>query len=137
MRKALMLLCSLALLVVFAPPASAEDVYVSSHLTFSGPFSLPGITLPAGTYLFRFPSRDNAPGVIQVLSENRQIVYAMMMTIPTRRPEASGKHEITFKEARADAPLAIQAWFLPDRSIGYEFLYPKRSTKLVGMTAMR
>lgn len=77
MRQTFFALVSLALLtVVLVPPAQArlwgtwDD---RSYLTFSGPVSLPGVTLPADTYLFRFPSRRTTRSVIQVLSRDRTI----------------------------------------------------------------
>ena len=137
MRKALLIVSSVALLgLVLAPLASAQTWDDKSYLTFSGPVSIPGVTLPAGTYLFRFPSRQTAWSVVQVLSQDRKIVYAMVMTIPTTRFETSHDPEVTFKETRADAPLAIQALFQPHRSTGYEFLYPKASANPVGSVAM-
>lgn len=92
------------------------------HLTFSGPVAIPGVSLAAGTYVFRFPVQS-AANVIQVLSEDRSIIYAMFMTMPTMRDEATEQHEVLW-EARTDAPPAIKAWFLPDRTTGHELIYP-------------
>lgn len=121
MRKALLVLSLLTLFgVAFAPPANAAQV---TYLTFSGPVALPGVAMPAGEYIFMFP----APGVLQVLSRDRKIAYAMMFTIPKPRVETSKEHVVTFKETRKDAPLAIESWFRPNESTGYELLYPKQS----------
>ena len=98
-----------------------------SLLTFSGPVSLPSVTLPAGTYLFRFPSLNTSRDVIQVLSEDRKNVFAMVYTIPAYRQTASNEIEVVFKETRADLPRAIQAIFPPFERTGYEFVYPNES----------
>ena len=88
------------------------------YVTFSGPFAIPGVSLAAGTYVFRFPVHN----VIQVLSEDRSIVYAMFMTVPTTRGEATEQHEM-FWDAQTDAPPAIKAWFPPDKTTGHELIY--------------
>lgn len=130
--KRTLLISSLALLftALFVPTAQARlDQYTTSHLTFSGPFQLPGMTLPGGTYTFR----RVLPGVIQVQSKDHMTLYGTFMTIPTLRPlgERTQKQEVVFGEApQGEAPpLAVwfpfpePAWLALHRSVGYEFLY--------------
>jgi hypothetical protein len=122
MRRGVVILFLLTLFgVAFAVPASA--VVETTYLTFSGPVALHGVAMPAGEYIFRFP----APGVLQVLSKDRKIAYAMMFTIPKTRTEVSWEHVVTFKETRKDAPPAIETWFRPGESTGFELLYSKPS----------
>src|SRR5579872_3223677 len=117
MRKALLVLSTAALLaVVVAPPASAQawstrPIDKSMLLTFSGPVSLPTVTLPAGTYLFRFVDPMNSPGVIQVLSKDGTTPYAMLNTIPIVRTETDSNNSelVTFRETPANAPASIDA----------------------------
>jgi len=129
MRKALLILVAAVFIVVaFVPPASAQwstrPIDKSMHLTFSGPVSLPGVTLPAGTYLFRFADPVYAPGVLAVLSEDGKTPLAMMHTIPIVRTETESNNSeiVTFREAPLEAPAAIDAWFFdaPDTAIGWE-----------------
>lgn len=130
MRKALMIVVAAAFIVAaFAPPAGAQTwstrpIDKSMHLTFSGPVSLPGVTLPAGTYLFRFADPVYAPGVLAVLSEDGKTPLATMHTIPIVRTETESNNSeiVTFREAPLDAPAAIEAWFFdaPDTLIGSE-----------------
>ena len=119
MRKALLIVSLVTVFgVMIASSVSADDVTTgapvdrSTHLTFSGPVSLPHVTLPAGTYLFRFVDVNNSH-VVQVLSDDGKTSYAMFETIPIQRtPEAALDGEaVTFKEARADGPRPIDAWF--------------------------
>jgi hypothetical protein len=124
MRKFAIVLCSLAMLgMLAARTANAADL----NLTFSGPVALPDVTLPGGSYIFRFV----APHVVEVLSADRKTTYAVEITIPTNRIEASEKVEVTFKEARADVPAPLQGWFSPGEYIGQELVYPKPSPKPV------
>ena len=93
--------------------------------TFNTPVALPGVALGAGTYLF---SRITS-GTIQVSTANRERALAMVQTIPTVRATATKGHQIVFGEAAASgAPRPIKAWFLPEREIGQELIYPKWQT---------
>ena len=115
-------------LVVTATPKAGAP---SEHfLTFSGPVSVPGVTLPGGSYIFRFPVQGGK--VIQVLKADRSNAYAMFHTIPienVNRSLSSDAHEMTWTERRAGAPPAIKAWFLPGQTTGYEFIYPKETAR--------
>lgn len=94
----------------------------SDHfLAFSAPVEVPGVGLAPGAYIFRFI----APSVIQVLSENRSMVYAMFFVIPTWRSEVTNDYAVTLRRIRNDAPARIATLFPPDASTGYELTYPK------------
>ena len=131
MKHTLLALVALVLLTfIFASSAGAQSTTWDdrSYLTFNSPVSLPGVTLPAGTYLFRFPSRYTSRRVVQVLSRDGKIAYAMMSTMPIWRQRSPHDPEVTFKETRADAAPAIDALFQPHARVGYEFRYPKGQT---------
>jgi hypothetical protein len=96
-------------------------------LNFSGPVGIPGVTLAAGTYLFRFPV-DGAK-VIQVLKPDRSNVYAMIQTIPVqdvKRGLSSDAQVVMWNDRQAGAPPAIKEWYLPGQMTGYEFIYAKK-----------
>jgi hypothetical protein len=129
MRRALLILSAAALLaVVIAPPASAQfslrPIDKSTLLTFSGPVSLPDVTLPAGTYLFKFVDPINASGVLTVMSQDGKNAYAMMHTIPIVRTETESNHSeiVTFRETLVGEPAKIDAWFFnaEDTPVGYQ-----------------
>ena len=48
----------------------------------------------------------------------------MFISIPNQRMTPSDKPVVMFKEAAAGAPPAVQAWFYPGETFGYEFAYP-------------
>ena len=131
MRKALMILSFATLLgVLFASAVSAQDLLTmkpvdkATRLTFSGPVSLPGVTLPAGTYVFRFVD-VNVSNVLEVLSEDGKTAYAMINTIPIERSaeEAKKGEIVTFnKETPAGASPKVDAWFF-DENLGCELIY--------------
>jgi hypothetical protein len=100
------------------PRSSSEHM-----LTFSGPFGLPGKSLPAGTYLFKVQSSRT----FQVLSADQSIAYAWLQAVPITRDRASDKYEAWFGEPSRDrAPRRLTAWFLPNETTGYEILYLDR-----------
>jgi hypothetical protein len=101
-----------------AGPATAADL----RMTFSRPVALPGVTLPGGSYVFRMVG----PRVVQVLSADLRTVYAMTMTIPTVRTEATARLEATLEEAPEGAPPALDRWFPPWEFTGHEVIHPMR-----------
>ena len=138
MGKALTILAATAVLaVVVAPPASAQlvtrPVDKSTLLTFSGPVSLPNVTLPAGTYLFKFVDPIDAPGVLEVMSKDGETSYALINTIPIHRieTESNNSEVVTFRET-PDESSSIDAWFfdagdtsLGSQDVGCELVHSK------------
>jgi hypothetical protein len=99
-------------------PGSHGDAF----LTFSGPFSVPGLSLAQGTYLFRRP----VAGVLQVLSSDRAHVYIQAFTVPVSRPETTKDFEVQFAEpAVAGAPQRMVKLFAPGERVGQELIYYK------------
>lgn len=96
---------------------SASDHF----LTFSGPFQIPEVTLPAGTYVFTFV----APSIVRVSSPDRLQQYAMFFTAPAAQQEPGDQYEMVLTRTDPTAPVRIAKWFLPNRIDGFEFLYPK------------
>jgi LPXTG-motif cell wall-anchored protein len=97
-----------------------------TFFTFSAPVTLPGVTLPAGRYLFRLADPNGSRKVISILSEDGLTPLAMLHTIPNQLTEAPREAEIRFMETPADVPPAIKTWWYPGKSIGYEFIYPRQ-----------
>jgi hypothetical protein len=115
-----------ALLVAFTIGVAAQDFnpQEKTFMTFSGPVEMPGVTLQAGTYVFRLadtPSRN----VVQVLSQNEKDVLGQWLFVPAERPQVTGDTVVTFKETREGTTPAVQYWYYPGEKIGKEFIYPK------------
>jgi hypothetical protein len=113
-----------AAFVLFAAPARANQWNELTYFTFSAPVELPGVTLPAGTYMFKHPDVSDSQ-VVQVFSQDGQTIYGTFLTIPESRPSLRDQPAVTFEETPAGRPEAIRAWFYPDRTTGHEFIYPK------------
>lgn len=109
-------------------PVRAQDtgaaVLEKSILNFSAPVELPGMTLPAGTYVFKRPDANSAR-IIQVFTEDEKKILGTFLTVPTKRLEVTSENVVTFKEAREGAMPAVHYWYYPARETGHEFVYPK------------
>lgn len=125
MLKTIASACVLAVLGFTSATAQAQTFDNRTFFTFNQPITLPGVTLPAGTYLFRNPDMNTARRVVQVLSDDGTKSYAMLLTIPIQRMEPSGEPEIRFMETGEGMPPAIKAWWYPGNPIGWEFIYPR------------
>jgi hypothetical protein len=125
--KTIVAISALAVLSWWAPRrAEAQGPMDKRTLfTFSQPITLPGVTLPAGTYLFRLADPEGNRRVVQVLSEDGRNAYAMLLSIPTQRVDAPDDPEIHFAETPASVPAAVKIWWHPGETFGREFIYPK------------
>jgi hypothetical protein len=105
-------------------PASALTYDKLTYLTFSGPVQVPGVVLDAGTYRFHLADPSTSRNVIQVLSNDGSIVYAMFFTLPDRRAAATEGPAVTFMEVPVGVVPPVRSLFYPGETRGYEFLYP-------------
>jgi hypothetical protein len=109
-----------------ASGADASTFDKRTYFTFSQSVALPGVTLPAGTYMFRLADPTTTRRVIQVSDKDGTQSYAMLLTMPAYRSRAAKDSEIRFLETPAGAPRAIDAWWYVGDSTGYEFMYSKQ-----------
>ena len=121
--------CAAAMLLTMsATPARAQGGPLDSRteFTFNQPVELPGVTLPPGTYVFRFVDATTGKKVMQVQAKDASNKnYGMFMTISAQRPKASDDAELRFLETPAGQPTAVKTWWYPGNTIGREFIYPK------------
>ncbi len=123
-------LISTSVLVVLVGAASGANAFTSTsdkrtYFTFNQPVALPGVTLPAGTYMFRLADDTTSRKVIQVANKQGTESYAMLHTMPVYRPDAPRDPEIRFMETAAGAPVAVRAWWKDGETTGYGFIYSK------------
>jgi hypothetical protein len=97
----------------------------TTYVTISGPVSLPGVTLPAGEYLFRLADTQASRSVVQIFNRDRTKIFATILAIPAERTEVSDEAVITFKEAPSNRPPAVHFWYYAGEKSGQEFAYPK------------
>ena len=112
-----------ALFVLWTAPARADESDELTYFTFSAPIELPGVALPAGTYIFEHPITGEH--LVQVLSQDGRTVYGTFITIPETRMTVTDQPTVQFREESAGTPPEIKAWFYPGRMTGDEFIYAR------------
>jgi len=116
---------------MMASAAQAQPSDKRTYFTFSGPVALPGVTLPAGRYVFRIVDDTTSRRVIQVLSDDEKKPYAMMNTIPDQRRDPVKDATVSFYETPAGSAAAVKSWWYPGESIGYQFIFPRTQAKQI------
>jgi hypothetical protein len=128
----------LAVLVGMSARLAAQNTVPSERtfMTFSNTVEMPGVTLPAGTYVFRLadiPTRN----VVQVLSKDEKDILGQWTFVQAQRPKATEDTVVMFKEAPEGQTAAVQYWYYPGETIGKEFIYPKdQAQKIANRTGV-
>jgi LPXTG-motif cell wall-anchored protein len=114
----------LSLAAMMPAPARAVTHDKLAYLSFSAPVQIPGVTLNAGTYRFHLTNPDTSRNVLQVLSNDGAVVYAMFHTIPDARSTLTDDPTVSFRETPEGVPPAVKSIFYGGEYRGYEFVYP-------------
>lgn len=123
--RLLKVLCGVAALTVLLPSdARADDYNKKTILTFSGPVQIPGVTLAAGTYVFKLADISDRH-VVQVFDKDEKRLYTTMLALPNKRLEPTDKPIVLFSERASGSPQAVKVWYYPGETVGNEFVYPK------------
>ena len=123
---------AVALIAAITPaPASGVTYDKLAFLTFSAPVQIPGVTLRAGTYRFHLANPETSRNVLQVLSSDGTVVYAMFHTIPDGRTALTEDPTVTYRETPAGVPPAVRSLFYGGEYRGYEFVYPKGGPNVI------
>lgn len=126
------------LVVLVCALASGANAFTSdkrTYFTFNQPVALPGMTLPAGTYMFRIANTETSRNVIQVANKQGTESYALLSTVQATRRDAPKDSEIRFLETAAGAPPAVGTyWYMGERT-GYEFIYSKEQLAALNRSA--
>ena len=120
--------------VLIAATANAQPSDKRTFFTFSRPITLPGVTLPAGKYVFRLADDETSRKVIQIMSSDGTKPYAMLLTIPEERRDPAKDAEVAFLETASRTPSAVKAWWYPGERTGYEFIYPRAQARQLART---
>src|SRR2546421_11526516 len=127
--RAILGLC--AGVTLFASIAQAQPEDKRTYFTFSAPIALPGVTLPAGRYVFRIVDTSTSRKVIQVLSGDEKKPFAMANTIPDQRRDPVKDATVSFYETPRGEPAAVKSWWYPGESTGYQFIYPRAQARQI------
>ena len=125
----------LLMAITTATAASAQTQVADkrSIYTFNNSVELPGVTLPAGQYVFRLADPDGGRQVLQVLNSEGK-VFGMFFSMPIQRAEPADTAEATLMEAPAGTPRPIRAVWYPGERTGREFIYPRSRAMEIAKT---
>jgi hypothetical protein len=107
-------------LVSFAIAGSSRAGNISriEYLTTNRATALPGVVLPAGTYVFE--AIGGHPDIVRVTDRaSRRVLYAGY-TETIRRPD-DATQPLVFGESSKGEPLPIRVWFPAGSRSGHEF----------------
>jgi hypothetical protein len=123
--KLVVLLCAVVItLMGSVGEAIAPFSTRTTYLTFSAPVRLPGVTLPAGTYIFERPEAQTSLRVVRVLARDRTRIYLTAVTQLVERPGKLPAHQfVTLGEAANGMPAPVTAWFPLGDRLGNQFIY--------------
>ena len=103
----------------FAATSHASD---ANTLTFSRDVALPGVVLPAGSYVFEIANPTSSGDVVRVRRDGR--VAYMGFTLAVDRPaHMPADQPVTLGEGGSGTPAPIKAWFPIGSSRGHQFMY--------------
>jgi hypothetical protein len=106
-------------------PASADEWDKETDITFSGPVEIPGMVLPAGSYIFKLADSTSERYTVQIFREDDDNIVATVLGVPATREKATDNTVITFEERVNGAREAVHEWFYAHETDGVEFIYPK------------
>jgi hypothetical protein len=112
-------------LLIGAATAGAQPADRSTFVTFSGPVSIPGKTLPAGTYTFKLADSPSDRHIVQIFDKDQTQLFATILAVPAERPAPEGEPVITFRETPSNVPPALRYWYYAGDTAGNEFVYPR------------
>lgn len=101
----------------------ASDWDRKTILTFNRAVEVPGMVLPAGTYVFKLADVGATRNIVMVFNEEGTELLTTFFAIPDYKLTPYDETHIGFAERPANAPVAIHEWFYPANSIGLEFPY--------------
>jgi len=125
-RKIVHTLCGVVLFGVLAASTTGAmmDIRRTTYFTFSGPVQIPGVALPAGTYIFEVANPDGGADIVRVLSRDRKKSYLMQFTHSVERPSRGNLDAtITLGETSAGVPPKVTAWYPQSETRGRAFIY--------------
>lgn len=111
--------------LLISPASQADPIKKATTVTFGAPTEIPGMVLPAGTYVMKVPDPYTHSDMVGFYDPNESHLYKLVRTVPAYRNFLVDRTVITFQERAAGAPEAINQWFYPDDNWGRQFVYPK------------
>ena len=125
-RKIVHTLCGVVLLGVLATSATGAmiDTVVPLTSRSAAAVQMPGVALPAGTYIFEVVNPDGGSDVVRVMSRDRKKMYLMQLTrSSTVRPRATSRRRSPSAKLLLATLRPVKAWYPQIETRGREFIY--------------
>lgn len=136
--------CLVLLVSAFTPKANADDWDKKTIVTFSGPVTVSGHPLDAGTYVFKLDDSAADRHIVRIFNADESHIFYTILAIPNWRVEPTDKTVIKFSEkagsyetAERDMPsegIPVKEWFYPGDNFGQEFLVKPAPAMAVATT---
>jgi hypothetical protein len=114
-----------------ATTAAADQWNDKTTITFSAPVMVPGMTLPAGTYVFELMDSQTSRHLVQIRRESDGKLLTTTHAVPTKRLEPRGDVVVKFNPTESGAAPALKAWFYPGTVYGHQFVYSDEQAKAI------
>ena len=125
---------SAALVIAGASGVSAQGAAAKDKVKvdFSTPVMVPGMTLPAGTYVFRLADHKTNRHIVQVWNADESKMLTVALAIPARRADPKGDIVVRFSGTPSPKlPPALKAYFYPGDVTGHEFIYGEEEARRI------
>src|SRR6185436_17899168 len=94
--------CAATLLTASVATAQGTIADRKTIVTFSGPVSVPGTTLPAGSYVSKLADSPVDRHIVMVFDRDEAKLITTLLAVPATRPEAHGDPVVSFKATPSD-----------------------------------
>src|SRR5262245_63712102 len=81
--------------LAFSASVNADAWNKKTIVTFSQPIEVPGVVLPAGTYIFKLADSASNRHIVQIFNEDQTHIYATVLAIPNYRLRVTRSEEHT------------------------------------------
>src|SRR5689334_20075633 len=108
-------IAGIALVVVglLVPNANAQRYDKKTTITVNQPFEIPGVALPAGTYVMKLVDVAGTRTIVRFMNSDENAVYATVLGIPDYKLNTPENSEFSFYETTPGVPRALRSWFYP------------------------
>jgi hypothetical protein len=127
--------CAATLLTASVATAQGTIADRKTIVTFSGPVSLPGTTIPAGSYVFKLADSPADRHIVMVFDKEEAKLITTLLAVPAQRNEAHGDPVVSFKETPSDRPPAVRYWYYAGEKDGNEFIYPRAQAMMIAQAS--
>ena len=126
MTSRIMKLAAVAVLTAFAfaPSSHAASWSHLDKITFNRPVALPGVVLPAGSYVFEIANPTTSANVVRVTHRDTHRVYFAGITERVSRPAGLRPGQmISLGEPMTGGAFPVTVWYPAAQAEGHRFLY--------------